>query len=130
MLTFKHAFNSKNSSGYLGSCHGKPFLLLWYPISCFLVCDGSRMRDQWVLLLPPKIQSKVKCVCVFWRAILFSSLWRALPANTHTHTSLWTKFWEAREERIDPSFSDHHAPGKQLIGYQRRRNGFPWHEPR
>uniref|UniRef100_F6HN55 Uncharacterized protein n=1 Tax=Vitis vinifera TaxID=29760 RepID=F6HN55_VITVI len=27
-------------------------------------------------------------------------------------------FW-AREELIDPSFLDHHAPGKQLIGYQR-----------
>uniref|UniRef100_F6HN59 Uncharacterized protein n=1 Tax=Vitis vinifera TaxID=29760 RepID=F6HN59_VITVI len=25
----------------------------------------------------------------------------------------------AREELIDPSFSDHHAPEKQLIGYQR-----------
>ena len=23
-------------------------------------------------------------MCAFWRVILFSSLWRALPANTHT----------------------------------------------
>ena len=27
-------------------------------------------------------------VCAFWRAILFSSLWRALPTNTHTHFTL------------------------------------------
>ena len=27
--------------------------------------------------------------------------WRALPANTHT-LALWTEFWEAREELIDP----------------------------
>ena len=42
-------------------------------------------------------------------------------SGNHTHTSLWTEFWEAREELIDPSFSDHHAPGKQLIGYQREK---------
>ena len=40
-------------------------------------------------------------MCVHLESILFSSLWRALPANTHT-LALWTEFWEAREELIDP----------------------------
>ncbi|RVX01542.1 Pleiotropic drug resistance protein 3 [Vitis vinifera] len=33
----------------------------------------------------------------------------------YTHTSLWTEFWEAREELIDPSFSNHHAPESSLL---------------
>ena len=51
---------------------------------------------------------------------ILSSLFEELSRQTHSHTPLWTEFWEKREELINRSFSDHHAPEKQIIGYQRR----------
>ena len=59
-------------------------------------------------------------MCVhFGEHPLFSHL-ESTPGK-HTHTPLWTEFWEAREELIDLSFSDHHTLEKQLIGYQREK---------
>ena len=60
-------------------------------------------------------------MCVHFGELSSFLLFGEHSRQTHTHTSLWTEFWEAREELNDPSFSDHHAPGKQLIGYQRRK---------
>ena len=34
------------------------------------------------------------------------------------HISVWTESWEKREELIDPSLSDRHAPGEQLGEHQ------------
>ena len=66
MLTFKHAFNSKNSSGYLGSCHEKPFLL---PLISNKLFSGCVMVQEWVIneLFPclPKFSPKWSvCVCL------------------------------------------------------------------
>ena len=65
MLTFKHAFNNKNSTSYLGLCHRKPFLL---PLISNKLLSGCAM--VWELgineLFPclPKFNPKCKCVCV------------------------------------------------------------------
>ena len=65
-------------------------------------------------------------MCVHLRNYsLFFSLESTPDKHTHTHPSLWTEFWETREELIDPSFSDHHAPGKQIIRYQREKKWLP-----
>ena len=45
--------------------------------------------------------------------------------QTHSHTPLWTEFWETREELIDPSFSYHHTSRKKIIGYQREKKWLP-----
>ena len=44
MLTFKHAFNSKNSTGYLGSYFEKPFLL---PLISNKFLFGCVMVREW-----------------------------------------------------------------------------------
>ena len=66
MLTFKHAFNSKNSSGYLGSCHGKPFFL---PLISNKLLSECVMVREWGIneLFPclPKFSPKWSvCVCL------------------------------------------------------------------
>ena len=64
MLTFKHAFNSKNSSSYLGSCHGKPFFL---PLISNKLLSECVMVREWGIneffSCFPKFSSKCKCVC-------------------------------------------------------------------
>ena len=70
MLTFKHAFNSKNSTGYLESCHGKPFLLPL--ISNKLLSECVMVREREINeLFPylPKFSPKVQA-CVFAGSVL------------------------------------------------------------
>ena len=71
MLTFKHAFNSKNSTGYLESCHRKPFLLPLISNKLLFGCVMVREREINELFpCLPKFSPKVQ-VCVF-SSMIFS----------------------------------------------------------
>ena len=87
MLTFKHTFNSKNLSDYLGSCHGKPFFL---PLISNKLLSGCVMVREWGIneLFPclPKFSPKCKCVCVCQEC---SPKRRKKSALQNAHTSIY-----------------------------------------
>ena len=91
---------------------------------CCLIFYGLTL----IHLTDPLSQVVVQIMCViyiyrgvcFWRWTTLSFVLFEEHSRPHTHTLHWTEFWETREEFIDRSFSDHHALGKQIIGYQRR----------
>ena len=90
MLTFKHAFNSKNSICYLGSCFGKPFLL---PLISNNLLSRCMMVREWGIneLLPclPKFSPKWGvCVCVFVGSALQREEKRVVP-QMHTHLYIY-----------------------------------------